>query len=871
VRGDFATIVVVMGVSGVGKTTIGERLAARLGWQFIEGDRLHPPQNVAKMSRGEPLSDADRAPWLAAVAAAIDRWRARGEHGVITCSALKRDYRRRLVGDRPEVRLVYLAGAQDLIAERLARRHGHFMPPILLDSQFATLEPPEAEENAIEVAISSPVDDIVKGLAAVLTAAEPTQGAVEGDAGMATPSGSIDEICVNTIRTLCIDAVQQANSGHPGTPMAMAPVVYTLWQQFLRFDPADPIWPNRDRFVLSSGHASTLLYAMLHLTGVTAVDERYERLGTPTVSLDDLRRFRQLDSKCPGHPEYHLTSGVETTTGPLGQGIATSVGMAIGAQWLAARFNRPGFTLFDYDVFALCGDGCMMEGVGSEAASLAAHLKLGNLTWIYDSNHITIEGNTALAFSEDVAGRFLAYGWHVQRVSDANDRERIADAIEVARRIDDRPSLIIVDSHIGYGAPHKQDTSGAHGEPLGVEEVKLAKRNYGWPEDAQFLVPDGVYRHFADNFAARGAKLRAEWLALFERYKAEYPDLAEECERMQRRDLPEEWDRDIPVFQADPKGLASRDSSGHVLNAIAPRLPWLLGGAADLAPSTKTRLTFSGAGDFEAGAPAARNFHFGVREHAMGSICNGLALSKLRPYGSGFLIFSDYMKPPIRLAAIMELPVVYAFTHDSIGVGEDGPTHQPVEQIAALRSIPGLIVLRPADANEAAEAWRVALAQQHRPACLILSRQNLPTLDRSRYASASGVARGAYVLADSVPSKPEVILIGTGSEVALCVEVFEKLKSEGVAARIVSMPSWELFEQQEDAYREAVLPPDVTRRVAVEQASTLGWERYTGLRGAIIGMKTFGASAPLKELLVKFGFTGEHVYAAARAQLARKE
>jgi transketolase len=686
-----------------------------------------------------------------------------------------------------------------------------------------------------------------------------------------TPSSSIDEVCVNTIRTLCIDAVQQAKSGHPGTPMAMAPVIYTLWQDFLRFDPDDPIWPNRDRFVLSSGHASTLLYSMLHLTGVKAVDEKYERLGTPTVSLDDLKRFRQLDSKCPGHPEYHLTSGIETTTGPLAQGIATSVGMAIGAQWLARRFNLPDFKLFDYDVIALCGDGCMMEGVGAEAASLAGHLRLGNLCWIYDSNHITIEGNTALAFSEDVAGRFLAYGWHVQRVSDANDRERIAEAIAIAKRIDDRPSLIIVTSHIGYGAPHKQDTSGVHGEPLGDEEVKLTKRSYGWPEDAKFLVPDGVYEHFSEKFGARGKKLRAEWAALFERYRSAHPELADQCERMQRRDLPEDWDRDIPVFPADPRGIASRDSSGQVLNAIAPRLPWLLGGAADLAPSTKTRLTFEGAGEFEGEDYGGRNFHFGIREHAMGSICNGLALSKLRPFGSGFLIFSDYMKPPIRLGAIMELPVIYLFTHDSIGVGEDGPTHQPVEQLIALRSIPGLIVLRPADANEVAEAWRVALGLKHEPVCLILSRQNLPTFDRTRYGAASGVRRGAYVLADAANGKPDVILMGTGSEVALCVDVYERLVAEGVAARVVSMPSWELFEQQNDEYRAAVLPPDVTRRVAIEQASTLGWERYTGLRGTILGMKTFGASAPLKELLVKFGFTGDNLYAAAKQQLARKE
>jgi transketolase len=610
---------------------------------------------------------------------------------------------------------------------------------------------------------------------------------------------------------------------------------------------------------------------MLHLTGVTAVDEKYERLGTPTVTLDDLKHFRQLGSKCPGHPEYHLTSGVETTTGPLGQGVATSVGMAIAAAWLARHFNQPGYPLFDYDVFALCGDGCMMEGVSNEAASLAGHLQLGNLCWIYDSNRITIEGNTALAFSDDVAGRFLAYRWHVQRVSDANDRERVADAIAVAKRIDDRPSLIIIESHIGYGAPHKQDTSGAHGEPLGEEEVKLAKRAYHWPEDAKFLVPDGVYKHFTENFAARGKKLRAEWLELFERYQSAYPDLADQCEQMQRRDLPEGWDKEIPVFPGDQNGIASRDSSARVLNAIAPRLPWLLGGAADLAPSTKTRLTFEGAGDMEADDHGGRNFHFGVREHAMGSVCNGLALSKLRPFGSGFLIFSDYMKPPIRLSAIMELPVIWVFTHDSIGVGEDGPTHQPVEQLAALRSIPGLIVLRPADANEVTEAWRVALGLKHEPACLILSRQNLPTFDRTRYAPASGLRRGAYVLAGSAHRTPDIILMGTGSEVRLCVDVYEKLTAEGVAARVVSMPSWELFELQDDAYREAVLPPEVTRRVAVEQASTLGWERYTGLRGTILGMKTFGASAPLKQLLVKFGFTDDNLYAAAKEQLARKE
>src|SRR6185312_572185 len=684
-------------------------------------------------------------------------------------------------------------------------------------------------------------------------------------------AASIDELCVNTIRTLCIDAVQQANSGHPGTPMAMAPVVYTLWQDFQRFDPEDPIWPNRDRFVLSSGHASTLLYSILHLTGVKSVDERYERLGTPTVSLDDLKKFRQLDSKCPGHPEYHWTSGVETTTGPLGQGIATSVGMAIGANWLASHFNRPDFKLFDYRIYALCGDGCMMEGVGAEAASLAGHLKLGNLCWIYDSNHITIEGNTSLAFTEDVAGRFLAYGWNVLRVGDANDRERIANALTTAQRTADRPTLLIVESHIGYGAPHKQDTSGVHGEPLGPEEVKLTKRNYGWPEDAQFLVPDGVYDHFKSGIGARGKSAHAEWEALFAKYKAAHPNLARQCEAMQARELPAGWDKDIPVFPADPKGLASRDSSGQVLNKIAPNLPWLVGGAADLAPSTKTRLTFEGAGDLEAVSPGGRNFHFGIREHAMGSICNGLALSKLRPFGSGFMIFFDYMKPPIRLSAIMELPIVYEFTHDSIGVGEDGPTHQPIEQLIGLRAIPGLITFRPGDANEVAEAWRFALGLKHQPVCMICSRQNLATLDRTKYAPASGVARGAYVLGDAPGGKPDVILMATGSEVQLVVEVYEKLIGEGVAARVVSMPSWELFEQQDQAYRDSVLPPACRRRVAVEQASTIGWARYTGFDGAIIGMHTFGASAPLKELVVKFGFTGDNVYAAAKAQLARKE
>ena len=668
-----------------------------------------------------------------------------------------------------------------------------------------------------------------------------------------------------------MDAVQQANSGHPGTPMALAPLVYTIWQEFLRFDPDDPIWPNRDRFVLSNGHASMLLYSLLHLTGVKAVNAKYERLGEPAVTLDDIKRFRQLGSKCPGHPEYHLTSGVETTTGPLGQGCGNSVGMALAGRWLAQHFNRPDFAMFDYDVYVVCGDGDMMEGVSSEAASFAGHQMLGNLCWIYDSNRITIEGHTDLAFSDDVAARFLAYGWNVLHVGDANDTERLGQAIETFRRTTDVPTLIIVDSHIGYGAPHKHDTSAAHGEPLGEEEIRLAKRSYGWPEDAKFLVPDGVREHFRDGMGRRGRSLHEVWNTLFKSYRKKYPDLADQIERMQRRELPEGWDADLPVFAADAKGVASRDSSGKVLNAIASHHPWLIGGAADLAPSTKTRLTFEGAGDLEADTPGGRNLHFGIREHAMGAILNGLALSKVRAFGSGFLIFSDYMKPPIRLAALMELPVIYVFTHDSIGVGEDGPTHQPVEQLIALRSIPGLITLRPADANEVVEAWRVIIGLQHQPACLVLSRQPLPTFDRMRYAPAAGLQRGAYVLADAPDGKPAVILIGTGSEVALCIDAYEELKREGIPARVVSMPSWELFEQQDQAYRDEVLPPNVTARVSAEMGSVIGWDRYVGMTGAKVGMNTFGSSAPLKDLLTKFGFTPAKVLAAAKEQIAKSK
>ncbi len=677
----------------------------------------------------------------------------------------------------------------------------------------------------------------------------------------------LDQLAINTIRTLAMDAVQAANSGHPGTPMALAPVAYTLWQRVLRYDPQDAAWPNRDRFVLSAGHASMLLYAMLHLTGVKSVNGKGERLDAPALTLDDIQKFRQLDSKTPGHPEYRLTSGVETTTGPLGQGVATSVGMAIASLWHAAHFNRPGFPIFDYDVYVLASDGDMMEGVGSEAASLAGHLKLSNLCWIYDSNRITIEGATDLAFSEDVGARFLAYGWHVTRVGDANDLPALERALHVFKATTDRPTLIVVDSHIAFGAPTKQDTHGAHGEPLGEEEIRLTKRAYGWPEDAKFLVPPEVREHFAAGMGRRGADVRAQWMSLYARYTKEHPELADTLKRMQQRRLPEGWDADLPVFPADAKGLATRDSSAKVLNAIAKRVPWLLGGSADLAPSTKTRLTFEGAGDFTAANRAGRNFHFGVREHAMGAACNGLSLSNLRAYGSGFLIFSDYSRPTLRLSSIMELPVIYIYTHDSIGVGEDGPTHQPIEHLASLRAIPGMVVLRPADANEVAEAWRVIMGFTHEPVALVLTRQALPTLDRGRYADAAGLRRGAYVLADAPGGRPDVLLLSTGSEVSLCVDAYERLTAEGVRARVVSMPSWELFERQDRAYRDAVLPPAVTARVSVEQGSTLGWHRYVGTEGATIGMKTFGASAPLKALVQKFGFTAEAVVAVAKAQV----
>ncbi|MBS6083419.1 transketolase [Pseudomonas sp. Env-44] len=671
-----------------------------------------------------------------------------------------------------------------------------------------------------------------------------------------------DTQCINTLRTLAMDAVQKANSGHPGTPMGLAPVGYTLWSRFLRYHPEHPDWPNRDRFVLSVGHASMLLYSLLHLAGVVEIDAHGQRSGEPAVSLDDIKQFRQIGSKTPGHPEYRMTTGVETTTGPLGQGCANSVGMAMAERWLAERFNRDGQVLFDYDVYTLCGDGDMMEGISSEAASLAGHLKLDNLCWIYDNNTISIEGHTELAFSEDVIQRFQAYGWHTVHVTDANDLQALSVALETFKANTGAPTLIVVDSVIGYGSPHKHNTAAAHGEPLGEDEIRLTKAAYGWPQDSSFLVPEEARTLLRDALYERTEPLYAEWnqtLAALD------PQRADELQRMRAGEMPEQWQAHLPSFAADAKGVASRASGGEVLNAFAQQIPWLLGGSADLSPSTKTNLTFDGAGRFSAGDYSGRNLHFGIREHAMGAIANGMALSYLRPYTSTFLVFSDYMKPPIRLAAIMELPVIFVFTHDSIGVGEDGPTHQPIEHLTQLRATPGLLTLRPGDANETLELWKVALAQTHRPSCMVLSRQALPTLDRNHFAAASGAAKGAYVLADA--DQPKVILIATGSEVGLAVAAYEQLKDQGIGARVVSMPSWELFEDQDQAYRDSVLPPAVKARVVVEQAGPLGWDRYVGQTGAKVVMNSFGASAPLAKLQEKFGFTVENVVKLAKEQI----
>jgi transketolase len=676
----------------------------------------------------------------------------------------------------------------------------------------------------------------------------------------------LDLRCIRTIQTLSMDGVQAANSGHPGTPMAMAPVVYTLWQKFLRFDPADPIWPNRDRFVLSVGHASMLLYSMLHLTGVKSVSKDYEDLDEPSVTLDDLKKFRQLDSKCPGHPEYRWTSGVETTTGPLGQGVATSVGMASAGKWLAAHYNKPGIDLFDYDVYALCGDGDMMEGVSSEAASLAGHLKLSNLCWIYDSNRITIDGSTSITFTEDTAARFRAYHWNVLEVMDANDTEAVAAAFQEFKNTHDRPTFIVVHSHIGYGSS-RQDSPKAHGSPLGEDVILEWKKKFGVSTE-KFHVPDGVYDHFKAGIGKQGKSLRDAWFAKIEDYKSKFPAESDQLYRMQHRQLPDQWDKDLPTFPADPKGMAGRVASAKILNLIAPNVPWLIGGSADLNESTKTEITAKDAGEFEPDHYGGCNFHFGIREHAMAAFVNGMALVKVRPYGAGFFIFSDYARPSIRLSAIMEIPTIHIFTHDSIGVGEDGPTHQPIEQLPSLRAIPGLVVLRPADANECVEAWRVIMNLTHEPALLVLTRQDLPTFDRTKYAAASGVAKGAYVLADAEDGEPDVLLMASGSEVYLCINAFETLKAEGIKARVISMPSWDIFEHQPESYHESVIPPNVHARVYVEQASTFGWEKYTGKTGAKIGMNTFGASAPLKALQSKFGFSPEKVVEAAKAQLA---
>ena len=679
----------------------------------------------------------------------------------------------------------------------------------------------------------------------------------------------LDQLSVNTIRTLAIDGVQQANSGHPGAPMGLAPVVYALWQRYLRYDPADPLWPNRDRFVLSAGHASMLLYATLHLTGVREVGKDGKVSDKAAVSMDDLKHFRQLDSKTPGHPESHMTTGVETTTGPLGQGAGNSVGMAIASKWLGANYNKPGFDVFDFNVYALCGDGDMMEGVCCEAASLAGHLKLSNLCWIYDHNHVTLDGPASASFSEDIMTRFVGYGWNVTRVADANDLGLLGHAYETFLKTHDRPTLIVVDSHIGYGSPNKQDSSDAHGEPLGEAEVKLVKKFYGWPEDAKFLVPDGVYDQFKNGIGKRGGETRGAWAKKYEDYTKQFPKLTDQLNMMQNWQLPDGWDKDLPSFPADAKGMATRDSSGKTLNALAKNIPWLIGGSADLAHSNKTNLTFDGAGDFFPDEYHGRNLHFGVREHAMGAAVNGMSVTRLRAFSATFFNFSDYMRPAMRLAALMETPAMFIFTHDSIGLGEDGPTHQPIEQLASLRAMPNMLVFRPGDANEVVEAYKIMIQLRHQPATLVLTRQTMPTYDRTKFAPASGVAKGAYVLIDAEGGKPDVILMGTGSEVHLCVEAYEKLKGEGIKARVVSMPCWELFESQEAAYKESVFPAGVTARVSVEMASTFGWDRYVGPKGKMIGMHSFGASAPLKDVLKKFGFLTDNVVATAKQVLGK--
>ena len=661
---------------------------------------------------------------------------------------------------------------------------------------------------------------------------------------------TLEELCINTIRTLAMDGVQKANSGHPGTAMALAPLTYLLWTRHMHYNPHNPAWLNRDRFILSAGHASMLLYSMLHLTG-------YD------LSLEDLKNFRQWGSRTPGHPEYHETAGVETTTGPLGQGVGNGVGMAIAQRALASRYNRPGFNIFDHFIYAIASDGDLMEGIASEAASLAGFLKLGKLIYFYDDNRITIEGHTDLAFGENVGQRFEAYQWHVQRIEDVNDLESLNRAIEAAQAETERPSLIIVRTHIGYGSPHKQDSEKAHGEPLGADEIVLTKRNLGWPSEEPFYEPEEAVAYFRQAIE-RGAAQEQEWQELYNAYAREYPELVAELQRELKGELPEGWDSEIPTFNAG-EALASRAASGKVINAIAAKLPNLIGGSADLAPSTNTNM--KGLGDFGP-ETSGRNMHFGIREHAMGSIMNGMALyGGLIPFGATFLIFSDYMRPPIRLAALMDLKTIYVFTHDSIGLGEDGPTHQPIEQLAALRAIPNLTVLRPGDANETAEAWRVAITH-HGPVAMALSRQALPTLDRTTMGPASNVARGGYVLLDSEQS-PDLILIATGSELSLALDAAKTLRQEGVAVRVVSMPSWELFEEQSAEYKESVLPAQVTARIAIEAASPMGWERYVGAHGETVTLNHFGASAPAKVLFQQFGFTVDTIIAKAKHLLPK--
>lgn len=678
---------------------------------------------------------------------------------------------------------------------------------------------------------------------------------------MSISTTSIEQLSINAIRTLSMDAVQQANSGHPGTPMALAPIVYTLWNKHLKYDPANPSWPSRDRFVLSCGHASMLLYSTLHVAGVKKADGASE----PSITIDNIRNFRQLHSPCAGHPEVHEAAGIETTTGPLGQGVANSVGMAIAGKWQAARFDKPGYDLFGFDVYALCSDGDLMEGISTEAASTAGHLKLSNLCWIYDDNKITIEGDTDLAFTEDMPGKFRALGWHVVEVEDANDLEALDAAFTEFKKTTDKPTLIVVKSIIAWGAPTKANTHGAHGAPLGDDEIAATKKAYGWTYD-KFEVPAEVYEDFNANLGARGAEAKSKWEADFAKYKKENAEVAATWSSIISGELPEGWDKDIPTFPADAKGVATRASGGKVLNAIAAKLPGLLGGSADLEPSTKTGLTFEGAGDFEPGTYCGRNFHFGIREHAMAAIGNGMALSGLRPYVSTFFVFSDYLRPSLRLSAIMKAPVLYIFTHDSIGVGEDGPTHQPVEHLAAIRAIPNVAVFRPGDSNEVGACYKAAIELTDRPSVMVLTRQNLPTLDREKYACSGNSAKGAYVIADC-DGTPEVLLMGTGSELSLVIEAYEKLTAEGVKARAISVPCLELFYEQDAAYQKEVMPCEVTARVAVEAGIQQPWDRVLGFQGKFVGMSSFGASAPADELFPYFGITADHVVEAAKKSI----